>query len=394
MTVAGSRGAGPRIHCVTGATGFVGAALVLELMARTQDRVLCLVRKGESGESPDARLRAALLTAARGAGLEGLVGEIDRRCTVLPGDLVAANCGVALDGREKVNDFWHCAASLKFSEEDRDEIFQHNVQGTSNVVDLARSLDCDTFNYMSTAYVCGSREGRIIEGPAATVRVPNNCYEESKIEAEQIVADSGLPFRIIRPSIVIGYTSTLWTSSDSGFYGYIKKITQLQQLLVSQGRAEILRDLRVPGNPEARLNLVPVDLVARQAVLIAQSDSNARYFHICRGASPTLDEMQRHILPKLGLHGPWIARNPQLGAHPIYERLIEDGMTFYKSYLTGVKEFSVANTLSAIGESREPEPFSLQDLSRYALHFAREWSLLPRDQVSSRPARSYVYPQP
>jgi nucleoside-diphosphate-sugar epimerase len=249
------------------------------------------------------------------------------------------------------------------------------------------------FNYVSTAYVCGSREGKIIEGPAATVRVPNNCYEESKIEAEEIVAASGLPFRIIRPSIVIGYTSTLWTSSDSGFYGYIKKLTQLQQLLVSQGRAEILKDLRVPGNPEARVNLVPVDLVARQAVLISQSASSARYFHICQGASPTLGELQRHIMPKLGLQGPWIARNPPIGTYPIYERMIEDGMTFYKSYLTGVKEFSVTNTLSAIGESEEPEPLSLQDISRYAMHFARDWRLLPRDQGKAKTASSYLYPQ-
>jgi hypothetical protein len=73
--------------------------------------------------------------------------------------------------------------------------------------------------------------------------------------------------------------------------------------------------------------------------------------------------------------------------------MIEDGMTFYKSYLTGVKEFSVTNTLSAIGESEEPEPLSLQDISRYAMHFARDWRLLPRDQGKAKTASSYLYPQ-
>ena len=34
-------------HLVTGATGFVGSALVLELLRCTEDRVVCIVRPSQ-----------------------------------------------------------------------------------------------------------------------------------------------------------------------------------------------------------------------------------------------------------------------------------------------------------------------------------------------------------
>ena len=60
----GPRGAVGNRHLVTGATGFVGAALVLELLARDPAaEVYCLVRGASMAESA-ARLQAALSTAA------------------------------------------------------------------------------------------------------------------------------------------------------------------------------------------------------------------------------------------------------------------------------------------------------------------------------------------
>ena len=369
-----------RSHCLTGATGFVGAALALEILKQTSDPVSCIVRGNASGESPSQRLLSALTDTVRGSGDLYDSTRIDRGCSAVEGDLVSPRCGVDPDRLGGISDFWHCAASLKFSNEDRDEIFEHNVEGTRHAIELARAIGCKHFHYISTAYVAGSSEGLIAEGPAKSKSALNNCYEESKFEAERVVAESGLPFRIIRPSIVIGYSSTRWSSSDSGFYGYIKKVAQLYQLLESQGKASLLPEITVPGDPNARLNLVPVDLVARIAVQTGLSESAERYFHICSGASPTLGEMQSHIMPQVGFGGPWISRRPAGGAHPEYGQLIEEGMTFYKSYLTGVKEFSRENTLAAIGVDEAPEPVTLDELSEYALRFLKDSQLLPSHQ--------------
>ena len=372
---------------MTGATGFVGAALVLELLNRTADPVSCIVRSNAQGESPSQRLLTALVDTVNGAGGCYDASRIDGRCRAVEGDLVSPRCGVDPERMSGISDFWHCAASLKFSHEDRDEIFEHNVEGTKNAIELAKSLGSKRFHYISTAYVAGSSEGLIPEGPAKSKTALNNCYEESKFEAEQVVATSGLPFRIIRPSIVLGYSSTRWSSSDAGYYGYIKKVAQLNQLLDAQGKGALAREITVPGDPNARLNLVPVDVVARIAVQIALSESTERYFHICSGASPTLGEMQEYILPKVGFEGPRIRRSPAGGAHPEYGQLIEEGMTFYKSYLTGVKEFSRDNTLAAIGAEEPPGPVTLEELSSYALRFMKDWQLLPSHLAADAPPR-------
>jgi thioester reductase-like protein len=52
--------------------------------------------------------------------------------TVLEGDISQPNLGVDRDILQKVSqsidETWHCAASLSFAEEERDEIFRMNVE--------------------------------------------------------------------------------------------------------------------------------------------------------------------------------------------------------------------------------------------------------------------------
>ena len=62
-------------HLVTGATGFVGGALVLELLARTDSQVACLVRE-DPASSPHERLETSLTHAARIYGRADLEHEI------------------------------------------------------------------------------------------------------------------------------------------------------------------------------------------------------------------------------------------------------------------------------------------------------------------------------
>src|SRR5689334_15532716 len=102
-------------HFVTGATGFVGSNLVLELLGQAQTEVYALVRPAE--ESCESRLQSALRHAARAAGRGyGLDHAISERCHAVEGDIHSETCGVRSDAFPSPDQFWHVAASLRYED--------------------------------------------------------------------------------------------------------------------------------------------------------------------------------------------------------------------------------------------------------------------------------------
>jgi nucleoside-diphosphate-sugar epimerase len=354
-------------HLVTGATGFVGSAIVLELLERTDVDVVCPVRPGREGERPGARLERALLQAAEGSGRPHLAGPIARRCKAVSGDLTAPYWGIAPESAWPVDEVWHSAASLKFEQEAREEIERHNVEGTRHTLDLARTAGCRVFNYVSTAYVAGTRRGCILEELPKPDVVANNCYEQSKIEAERAVASSGLRHRILRPGIVVGYSDTKFTSSDSGFYGYAKRLRQLARYVESRNDTEVLEKLQIPGEPNAPIALVPVDVVAASAVAISLSPSEAEVFHLTIANPPTVGEAESALRRELGMPGPRIVERPDF--HSPYDAIVAKGLEFYRSYIRGAKIFDRHNTEAAIGTELSQRPLGVPEIERFARSF-------------------------
>ncbi|MEX1014824.1 MAG: SDR family oxidoreductase, partial [Candidatus Paceibacterota bacterium] len=108
-------------HFVTGATGFVGAALVLELLKKTDDHIFCLVR-GADINACDSRLKESLYQSASLYG-KNMFELINTRCFAIRGDLHHIHLSeLVRNGTIKFDYIWHCAASLKFSNKDRENI--------------------------------------------------------------------------------------------------------------------------------------------------------------------------------------------------------------------------------------------------------------------------------
>jgi nucleoside-diphosphate-sugar epimerase len=174
-------------NLVTGATGFLGSALALELLARTDERVALLVR--DSAVPPADRVVAALHRAAQDHGYpEDFVDRNRGRLDVVAGDLDADPTGAA-PALGPVARAWHCAASLRYEDSHRDEIWHTNVEGTRKALELARRCSAAEFHHISTAYVAGTRKGIVPEVPvdAPAAAPTNNAYETSKVGGEQLV---------------------------------------------------------------------------------------------------------------------------------------------------------------------------------------------------------------
>ena len=172
---------------VTGASGFIGANLAQELVAR-KHRVKALLRPGS-----DLR------------GLEGV--EVER----VEGDLSdRAKLKEAMYGCEWC---FHVAASYHLWLRDYRPMYAANVEGTRNVIEAAASAGCLRIVYTSTVGCVGLPEpvdGQVSPSDESTpVREGQmaNHYKRSKWQAEQVAtqfARDGLPVIIVNPTAPVG----------------------------------------------------------------------------------------------------------------------------------------------------------------------------------------------
>jgi nucleoside-diphosphate-sugar epimerase len=85
-----------------------------------------------------------------------------------------------------------------------------NVDGTANVLAAARAAGAGRVIYISSVAVYGRNRAPMIDESMATPRV-GQAYPDSKILAEALVRESGLPYVIIRPASTYGPRGAAWT---------------------------------------------------------------------------------------------------------------------------------------------------------------------------------------
>ncbi len=148
---------------VTGASGFVGANLVLRLLQDHPRARLSLLLREQRGKKAADRAAAILrrpgVEAADRERVEGIDADVSReRCGIAE----PAYAALAATATRVI----HCAASVQF-DEDLAAARQVNVEGTRHVLALAQAAHArgalKRFVYVGTAYVAGERTGLIRE---------------------------------------------------------------------------------------------------------------------------------------------------------------------------------------------------------------------------------------
>jgi nucleoside-diphosphate-sugar epimerase len=191
---------------LTGGTGYLGSLVAAALLAHEGRRLLLPVRKKHGLDACRDRLRTALRDrGVREAEAETLLAQatflelppVDRL-----EELDAAATGFAID------DVIHCLGCVDYF--DRPRLQLVNVELTSRLLAVTRSWRLRKFVYLSTAYCSGYRCGSIPEALHADPPEADEPteYTRSKRAAEWRVAESGVPFVIIRPAVVIGDSRT------------------------------------------------------------------------------------------------------------------------------------------------------------------------------------------
>jgi thioester reductase-like protein len=256
----------PQAIFLTGASGFLGAFLLQDLLDQTTADIYCLVRASDQAHGLQ-RIQQNLQNY-------GLTGNLERIYPVL-GDLAQPQLGLA-DGvfeelSQQIDVIYHSAATLNF-------VYPYaalqaaNVSGTQEILRLACTDRLKPLHYVSTDAVFDAAQyyGQLV--PENTDLVDTNGielgYTQTKWVAEKLVTiarERGLPVAIYRPPLIAGHShSGQWNTDDF--------TCRLIRGCIQMGAMPAL---------DARVSFVPVDYVSRSIVHLAQqSQSLGQSFHL------------------------------------------------------------------------------------------------------------------
>jgi dihydroflavonol-4-reductase len=264
----------PGLCLVTGATGFVGSALVRALLgAGLGVRVL-------ARPNSDRRNLADL-------SVEVVEGSLED----------APSLARAVAGCRYL---FHVAADYRLWVTDPAPMFRANVEGTRVLMSAALDASVDRVVYTSSVATLG-----LVPDGSADEETPSNAedmigpYKRSKFQAEEVVRDlvtrRGLPAVIVNPSTPVGPRD--------------RRPTPTGRLILEAARGHM------PGYVETGLNIVHVDDVA-VGHLVAAAMGRVGERYILGGENMSLEEIIAEAARAAGVQPPRL-RVPYTVAYPV-----------------------------------------------------------------------------
>jgi len=272
---------------VTGASGFLGSALLPRLLDKGHG-VYALSRHPPAQD-------------------ENLVPVI--------GDIMKPNLDLVKVPKD-IGAVYHLAAIHRLGQDRDGSIWDTNVEGTRNVIDFCLKHNIPHLYFVSTAYTQG-----------------RNCYEQSKALCETMVKESKIPrVTIFKPSIIMGTEHHFYLGHFAQFVLLVVKAHQRAEII----RRKIQGTLRLPvlepvfrmkANPEGKLNLVPIDAVAKAMAEIEEAGT----YWLTNPNPPTMQQIVEwvgdFIMVKMRIE-------PQFKPTPI-EAMVQKMVTAFTPYLWG-----------------------------------------------------------
>ncbi len=256
---------------LTGATGFLGAHLLKELLDKGTRSVVCTVRNGDANRLWDALIYYF--------GKKWLMDHF-RHITAVSGDVQLHTLGIDCEYHAKVLSrvgcIVHSAADVRHYAQD-DGHYKTNYDGTRNVIELAKAWGLRLY-HISTISVSGDY---LVNNPNQSAQFSetsrdigqnwcDNIYVRTKFMAENLVFDaieSGLDAKIFRVGRLVGRSADgvfQPNPKSNTFYDVIVALRLLEQIPSSFAPYEI--------------EMTAVDDCAR--AIVALLNGKRRVYHI------------------------------------------------------------------------------------------------------------------
>ncbi|MEU4493204.1 thioester reductase domain-containing protein [Streptomyces sp. NPDC023998] len=274
----------PKEVFLTGATGFLGAYLLRDVMRTTEATVHCLVR-GADETAALGRLRANLEWY-------GIWDQVDRtRLSVVVGDLAEPGLGLAPERFDElartVDAVYHPGAMVNWVQPYA-TVKAANVSGTEELLRLAARHRTVPVHYVSTLGVYVGRDtggaGIKVADPSGPGETLPTGYTQSKWVAEQIIElarDRGLPVSVYRVDLIAGDHETGACQTRDFVWLTLKGLLQAGA---------------VPGEIPVQFRLMPVDYASAAILHISRrAGTDSQTFHVCSHSGLTLSTMVEEL---------------------------------------------------------------------------------------------------
>lgn len=262
---------------LTGATGFIGAFLLYELLRTTQAKIHCLIR-AENTESAKDKIRKSLQSYNL---CEQWQDSFSNRIIPIVGDLSQPLLGLSQNQFDnlshEIDTIYHNGAwvhhTLPYS-----QLKATNVLGTQEVLRLACKNKIKPVHFISTISVFAGTNKIISEDqPLDVNHTPVGGYAQTKWVAEKLVTiarQRNLPVSIYRIGAVSGHSQTGVFNRNDFLYKMIQGCVQL-------GSAPI---------GDMMLDIMPVDYVTQAIVHLSKhSESWGKVFHLVHPQPVSVD---------------------------------------------------------------------------------------------------------
>ncbi len=224
-------------YLITGATGFLGVHILKEIISRTNNKIICIVR-GKDGDSPQQRLYDTLLFYFGRQQADNIIEKAE----VFNGDISQRNLGLDSSDYEYICENTSCiinAAALVKHYGAYNDFKNINIEGVKNLIKICIENGI-VLNHMSTIGVFGVNylpdchdsvltENDLDIGQSGI----DNYYIKSKYEAEVLLrkySEKGLTYNVFRVGNLTGrYSDGVFQKNigDNAFYNRIKSFVNI-----------------------------------------------------------------------------------------------------------------------------------------------------------------------
>lgn len=265
---------------LTGATGVLGSHImyeILELFIKTKiDGKLFIIARNKGKNGALDRINELLSSSFTPKIIKDKgIAKLHEYIEIIDTDLAEIQNTIS----HKIKDayFIHSAGFVNLStdEAQREKIFDENTTITKSIFQLFHPF-IKKFIYIGTAFSSGNRKGLIDNDFHSLGFEPEhrNAYENAKFHSENYIATEckkiGLPFQILRPSVIggkmLGTENQFFISKYMVFYLLAKFFHFTSQRKGDQ------ENVRFIVNQDTVLNIIPVDYVAKVIVNTFERD--------------------------------------------------------------------------------------------------------------------------